>query len=143
MRKTICSTLAGPSALEMAALCSVPASLLGGRLQAVANNKAIEATITAANIANAARIGTQTLIGTNPAHQNNDSFRKVHSALREGITALSALDATSRWSAPSDEDHVRDERRLSADEPAVWLGKKGKWRCSARGNNRASCSTSF
>src|SRR5260370_31130836 len=126
MIKTRASSYAGPAASKRAVLCSALASLLGGRLQAVANNKAIEATITAANIANAARIGTQTLIGTNPAHQNHDSFRKVHSALREGITALSALDATSRWSAPSDEDHVRDERRLSADEPAVWLGKKGK-----------------
>jgi hypothetical protein len=52
--------------------------------QAVANSKAIEATITAANLANTAGIGTQTLIGTNPTHQNHDSFRMVHSALREG-----------------------------------------------------------
>src|ERR1700674_1404909 len=68
-----------------------------------------------------------------------------HGSLRAArrITALSALDATSRWSAPSDEDHVRDERRLAADQPAVWLGKKGKWRCTARRNSRASCSTYF
>src|SRR5258707_15779255 len=84
MMKTICSIFASPSAFEMASLCSVLASLLGGRLQVVANKKAIEATITAANIANAARIGTQTLAGTNPAHQDHDSFRMVHSALCEG-----------------------------------------------------------
>src|ERR1700687_316010 len=84
MMKTICSIFASPSAFEMAALCSVLASLLGGRLQAVANNKAIEATITAANIANTARFGTQTLAGANPPHQDHDSFRMVHSALREG-----------------------------------------------------------
>jgi hypothetical protein len=85
MMKTICSIFASPSAFEMAALCSLLASLasLLGRLQAVAENKAIEATTTAANTAKAARVGTQTLVGTNPAHQNHDSFRIVHSALRE------------------------------------------------------------
>src|ERR1700674_5368512 len=84
MMKTKCSIFASPSAFEMAALCSVLASLLGGRLQAVANNKAIEATITAANIAHTARFATQTMAGANPPHQDHDSFRMVHSALREG-----------------------------------------------------------
>src|ERR1700704_342978 len=83
MMKTICSIFASPSAFEMASLCSFLTSLLG-RLQAVADNRAIEATITAANTAKAARVGTQTLVGTNPAHQNHDSFRMVHSVLREG-----------------------------------------------------------
>ena len=48
----------------MKRLFSSTASLLG-RLQAVANNKAIEATIAAANNANTARIGTQTLVDAN------------------------------------------------------------------------------
>src|SRR5882762_1089008 len=82
MMKTMCSIFVRPSAFEMASLCSFLASLLG-RLQAVADNKAIKTTI-AANNANIARIGTQMLGGMNLAHQNQDSFRMVHSALREG-----------------------------------------------------------
>src|ERR1700738_1606860 len=143
MMKTKCSIFASPSAFEMAALCSVLASLLGGRLQAVAKNKAIEATNTAANIANTARFGTQTLAGANPPHQDHDSFRMVHSALREDHSAQRAGCNIAMNRPRLDEDHVRVEGGSPQTSVAVWLGKKGKWRCAARRNSRASCSTYF
>jgi hypothetical protein len=41
------------------------------------------------------------------------------------------------WIGPvQTEDYVRGERRLAADERAVWLAGKRKWRCAA-GRNRA------
>src|ERR1700680_3988350 len=127
MMKTICSIFASPSAFEMAALCSVLASLLGGRLQAVANNKAIEATITAANIANTARFGTQTLAGANPPHQDHDSFRMVQTPRCAKDLSAQRAGCNIAMNRPRlDEDHVRDERRLAADERRRLVRQEGK-----------------
>src|ERR1700694_5233602 len=104
MINTICSIFANPSAFEEAVLRVLAAALLG-RLQAVANNKAIEATMAIVNNVTTARAGTQPLAGTDTAHQDQNNFR---------IGSLRAARA-SRWIRPvSDEDHVRGERSLVA-----------------------------
>src|ERR1700730_9435429 len=102
--KTICSIFASPSAFETECLCSFAAALLG-RLQAVMKNKAIDATMAVANNVNTARIGTQTLVGTDPAHQDQDSFR---------IGSLRAARASRCIGPVSDEDRVSDGRSLAA-----------------------------